>query len=151
MNEPEEKIWSMYFSVDIEELHVISYMTSIRKWVDAGMLRFHESKSMGSGFQLIELHFVHIIFLEYKSDVGSGNDITLPLNIYRHYKVVRVINNPPHLKNCFHICLMVAKYIKEKRELGLNQFIKKVLENSEHNQEVETLIITLSTKTHFQK
>ena len=125
LNEPEERIWSMYFSTDIEELHQKQYAKSVEKWANSGIMRFYESKSMGSGYQLIEMKSVTIVFFQYKSDVGSGAGKTLPSNLYRHYKVIRVVNNPTHLENCFHICLMAAKYLKEKRELGVNPFIKK--------------------------
>ena len=93
----------MYFSIDIEELRRTTYAESVKKWVDSGIMRFYESKSMGSGYQLIELRSASIIFYQYKSDVGAGNDEGLPLNFYRHYKMIRVANNPSHLKNCFHI------------------------------------------------
>ena len=51
LGQPEERIWSMYFSIDVEELRHTTYADSVQKWVDSGIIRFYDSKSMGSGYQ----------------------------------------------------------------------------------------------------
>ena len=119
-----ENIWSMYFNVEIAVIHPANYRNIVRNWVRTAITLFEESKSLGSGYEFIELESVSIIYFQFKSETGRGGGKALPTRFYNAYKIVNIINSPKDGTNCFHACIVAALWISKKRENGNFPFVR---------------------------
>ena len=122
-DEPDERYFSMYFSVETAIMSSGGYRSILAHWVTKSLAKFDESQHLGSNTKLIELHSVDIMLYQFTARIGKGNE-SLPSVFYHHNKIIRIINSPKNSIDCFHACLCAAHHVYTKREESQNPFVK---------------------------
>ena len=120
---PDENIFSLFFSVEITLIHIENYKSIVKHWTDIGLIKFDQSQTLGSGFELIELHSVSIMMYQFRSEIGKGAPI-IPTTFLKNNRIVKIINVPHANVDCFHICICAADLIYHRRKCGENPFLK---------------------------